>query len=288
MHQNTKMPLLPRTLLIFALFGIILTAGCTTLFDNDDRGANVTAEEKPVPAGYHVTIAQPDEGSQRIVMDSDVYNVGEVVEFTVTNTGIVPLECSRTPPDFRLVFQTGSGRWATKMGTEGTVKGNSSFLQKGESTQVYRFVTSGFDPGRYRIISDCGPEREILVRALQAQTVTAAPTPCPVINSTNTTPWIRIDPVGNQQVARPFTISGTTNLPAGTELNYTIYSVLEKEKPLTPDGEGLFVTRVEEGSCGTNTWRVMGEIQATGDFSIGITDPDQKAHAYTRFTVTLP
>ena len=61
---------------------------------------------------------------------TDVYNVGEVVEFSVINSGMLPLECANTPPDFRVTFQTGTGRWATRMGPETPVKGNISISKK--------------------------------------------------------------------------------------------------------------------------------------------------------------
>lgn len=261
----------------------LLTAGCTTFLDEEAGDASLTPEENPVPAHYQVTISQPDARADHIRMDSDVYNAGEVVEFVVTNNGLLPLTCSATPPDFRVIFQTGSGRWATKMGPEVPVAGETSYLAKGESTPVYRFISTGWESGRYRIVSDCGPERDFLIRVLPTPAPT--PTPCPGTDVTDSGPWIRIDPVGDQKAARPFTITGTTNLPVGQELRYTIFSVLESEKASSLDPRGSFTTAVEEGSCGTNTWSAMGEIQAMGEFFIGISDADRKATAIKRFTV---
>ncbi len=274
-----------HTLLIIFLISLLLTAGCTSLFDDEAPDANTTPDVKQIVSSYQVTISQPDATADYIRMDSDVYNAGEVVEFDITNNGLLPLECSNTPPDFRVIFQTGSGRWATKMGPEVAVKGNTTYLQNGESTQVYRFVTTGWEAGRYRIVSDCGVERDILVRMVP----TPAPTPtaCPVVNGTDEAPWIKIDPIGDQYAARPFTITGTTNLQAGQELRYTIFSVLESNQASSLDPRGSFTTDVEEGSCGTNTWSAMGEIQATGEFFIGISDADKKATALKRFSVYL-
>lgn len=276
---------------LFALFlmGTLLTAGCTSLFDNEDAAANITAELPP-PASYEVTLSQPDARSDDIRMDTDVYNAGEVVEFSVINSGMLPLECSNTPPDFRVTFQTGSGRWATRMGPETPVKGNISYLKKGESTKTYRFVTQGWDAGRYRIVSDCGAERDILVRSLATPTPTAAPTVCPAINATtNATPWLKVDPVSDQYAARPFTITGTTNLPAGQELAYTIFSVESGSgNASVASREGSFSTVVEEGACGINRWSAMGEIQATGNFFIGISDKSRLVSAIRRFAVLPP
>jgi hypothetical protein len=275
-----------RAILVCLILALtLLTAGCTTFGDEEagNVNASITAEETPVPASYRVTLSQPDARADFIRMDSDVYNAGEVVEFVVTNNGLLPLTCTRTPPDFRVIFQTGSGRWATKMGPEVVVDGETSYLAKGESTPVYRFISTGWEAGRYRIVSDCGPEREFLVRVLPTPAPT--PTPCPVVDMTDSAPWIKIDPIGDQQASRPFTITGTTNLPTGQDLRYTIFSVLESEKASSLDPRGSFTALVQEGWCGTNTWSAMGEIQATGEFFVGISDADRKATAIKRFTV---
>lgn len=279
------MPHLPRTLLFLIILALTFTAGCTSPFADEGPAANTTPDAKQIVSSYQVSIAQPDARSDFIRMDTDVYNAGEVVEFSVINNGLLPLECTNTPPEFRVTFQTGSGRWATKMGPEVAVKGNSSYLQNGESTKFYRFVTDGWEPGRYRIVSDCGVERDILVRGIPTPAPT--PTPCPVGNGTDTIPWIKIDPIGDQVAAVPFTITGTTNLPAGQELRYTIFSVLERDQAPALDPRGSFTTVVEEGSCGTNTWSAMGEIQATGEFFIGISDADRNVTALKRFSVYL-
>ncbi len=273
-----------RTLIVCVILALVLLgAGCTSFPADEANDTRSSNEDVQVPASYRVTLAQPDARADYIHMDSDVYNAGEVVEFVVTNDGLLPLSCTRTPPDFRVIFQTGSGRWATKMGPDFAAAGNVSYLQNGESTQVYRFISTGWEAGRYRIVSDCGPEREFLIRVLPTPAPT--PTPCPVVDGTDSGPWIRIDPIGDQYAARPFTITGTTNLPVGQELRYTIFSVLESDKASSLDPRGSFTTLVEEGSCGTNSWSAMGEIQATGDFFVGISDADRKATAIKRFTV---
>jgi hypothetical protein len=264
----------------------ILFAGCTSPPDHAGKTANASSvpADQPATAGYKITLAQPDARSDYIVMDSDVYNAGEVVEFTITNKGRSTLECSRAPPDFVVKFQTGSGRWATKMGAENPVKGNSSVLQKGESTQTYRFISTALEPGRYRIISDCGVGREFLIRTLPV--VTQVPPSCPPVNATNTSLWITIDPVGNPAESQPFTIHGTTNLPSGTMLNYTIFGVTSGQPESALIHDAPLTTMVEEGTCGTNSWSAMGEIQATGDFVLGVTDATRKVTAILRFTVT--
>jgi hypothetical protein len=109
----TLRSLLISGILIFCL----LFAGCSSQSGEEKGAANTTENKSGSPAGYRVTIAQPDARSDLIRMDSDVYNVGEVVEFTILNDDLLPLECSSSPPDFTVNFQTGSGRWVVKKGT---------------------------------------------------------------------------------------------------------------------------------------------------------------------------
>lgn len=277
---------LRTTGILLIITALILTAGCTSLSGNEAAGADVTPGENPVPASYKVTLRQPDAQSRYLQMDTDIYNIGEVVEFMVTNDGSGTLDCAGDPPAFSVKFQTPHGVWATRMGTEEPNDSVTTQLRSGASSPVYRFVTSGWDPGRYRIVHDCGIEREILLRALPP--ATPVPPACPEANISNTTPWIKIDPISDQSASRPFTIRGTTNLPAGKELKYTIFAVQSQDQELSLDIEGTFTTYVQEGICGNNTWSARGEIQATGAFAIGITDTERTASAIKRFTVFSP
>ncbi|MGA2121660.1 MAG: hypothetical protein ABSG49_06405 [Methanoregula sp.] len=273
-------------ILLILMISLVLTAGCTSLTDEKNLSVNTSQTPGQSAASYRVTLHQPVAQSDYIKMDTDIYNIGEVVEFTVTNDGSGTLDCAGNPPSFSVKFQGINGVWVTRMGTEKPNETTKSSLEPGKSTQVYRFVTTGWDPSRYRIVHDCGIEREILIRALPVATL--APTACPTDNASNTTPWIKIDPIVDQYVARPFAIMGTTNLPAGHELNYTIFSILSPEPALSINPEGSFTTIVQEGSCGTNTWSAMGEIQATGEFFIGITDTERNVSAIKRFAVLSP
>lgn len=277
------------SLLLSVLVLLLLTAGCLSGLDTPMSDTVPGSGTEPVFASYRAAISQPDARSDYIRMDTDIYNAGEVVEFTVTNKGLFPLECSTTPPEFRVIFQTGTGRWATKMGPDEPVRGTLSYLGTNASTKVYRFVSTGWEAGRYRIVSDCGPERDFLIRVLPAPVTTAEPepeaTPCPVMAENPAGPWIRIDPIGDQVAARPFSITGTTSFMAGEELFYTIFSPAEGADTAGLDPRGSFVTIVEAGPCGTNTWTAMGEIQATGEFFIGITDAGRQATAIQRFSV---
>ena len=95
-------------------------------------------------------------------MDTDVYNIGEVVEFTVTNNGDSALECNGS--SFAVRYQGGNGMWITRMERDRYDSSGPSVLEPGESTRAYDFVTTGWDPGRYRIVHDCGVAREFLLR----------------------------------------------------------------------------------------------------------------------------
>jgi hypothetical protein len=158
----THIPAMPS--LIIAIVCIFLTAGCVSIFDHTNQIGNTTPAIQQSPASYKVTIAQPDERSKSIKMDTDVYNLGEVVEFYLINEGSGTLECSNDPPTFSVKFQTGSGIWSTRMGTDTTAEANKTYLGYGKSTRVYRFITTGWEPNRYRIVSDCGVYREFLLR----------------------------------------------------------------------------------------------------------------------------
>lgn len=269
-------------ILLMLVLILILLAGCTAF--TDEKHPNVSPTHGQSVASYHATLPQPDAGSDYVKMDTDIYNIGEVVEFIVTNDGSRTLECSGNPPTFSVKFQPGRGTWATRMGTEKPNESEKSTLAPSASTQVYRFVTTGWDPGRYRIVHDCGVEREILIRSLPAAIPAAT---CPV-NASNMTPWITIDAIDDQYAARPFTIQGTTNLPAGQEIKYTIFSVTSENTTPSPDDRDFFMTTVQEGSCSTNTWSALGEIQATGEFFIWVSDTGRNATAIKRFTVFPP
>ena len=126
------------------------------------------------------------------------------------------------------------------MGEENPAAGNTTKLKPGESTAPYRFVTAGWDPGRYRIVTDCGVSREILLRALPS--VTPAGTSCPP--ATNTSPFIKVNPVSNQNAGEPFTITGTTSLAAGEELRYSIFAVLPEQRTLPLQSWSRPTTRI--------------------------------------------
>lgn len=265
--------------------GLVISAGCIAPAKPINASENATPVPGTIAASYHATLNQPEAQSGFIVTASDIYNLGEVVEFTVTNKGPAPLTCAGAAPSFSVKFQGTNGIWATRMGPEKPNATEKSTLAPGNSTQVYRFVTTGWDAGRYRIAHDCGVVREILLRPQPAAAPT--PTPCTAADA-GTVPVIRIDPIGDQRESVPFTITGTTSVPAGENLHYTITTAQAGNPFGNVSPDELFTSVVQEGACGTNTWSAMGEIQATGEFFIAITDANRTTTAIKRFSVKSP
>ena len=273
----------PRIIPVLLLLACILcTAGCTQFYDGNNPTTGTSGTSDPVSiVKYKLTIAQPEESAKLVRMDTDVYNIGEVVEFIITNEKNHDLSCSDNPPSFSVRYQKGTGQWVTRMGEEHPAPGNTSSLKPGESTAPFRFITTGWAPGRYRIVSGCGVSREILLRALPK--ATSALIKCPPAG--NTSPYIRVNPVSDQYAGEPFTITGTTNLAAGEELQYSIFAIVSTTGTITSAKLVSSTTPVHAGSCGTNTWSADGVIMVPGDYFIGISNSDNTISAIRRFSV---
>lgn len=282
-QPDTGNPMNLRISLILLLLACILcTAGCTQPFAADNQTAAPSNTSTPASiAKYKLTLAQPEDSAKLIKMDTDVYNLGEVVEFVVTNERNHDLPCTNNPPSFSVRYQTGTGQWVTRMGEENPAPGNTTSLKPGESTATYRFITTDWAPGRYRIVSDCGISREILIRSLPSVTPTG--TSCPAL--VNQSPYIQVNPVSDQNAGETFTISGTTNLAAGEELRYSVFAVGSTTGNITAAKLVSSTTVVSAGNCGTNTWSVYGEIQVPGDYFIGISNNANTVSAIRRFSV---
>jgi hypothetical protein len=270
----------PTPLLMILVVCILLTAGCTSLFDEINQTNTTAPSLQQFPSSYKVTIAQPDGTSKSIKMDTDVYNIGEVIEFSVVNEGAGTLECLNDPPTFSVKFQTGSGKWATRMGTDKPVETNKTYLEHGKSTQIYRFITTGWEPNRYRIVSDCGVYREILLRP--------APTPVPTVcpQQGDGSLWVRINPIDGQYAGKKFSIQGTTNRAAGEELRYLVFPNGMLPKDLNSSGEKPLSTRVSGGVCGENLWSVDVNEKIPQEYFIMISAGSLNATAIRRFTLS--
>jgi hypothetical protein len=282
-HSENQKPMTQRIFLtLLMLASILCTAGCMQPFTADNRIPNASVHPLP-PASYKQTIAQPEDSAKFIKMDTDVYNLGEVVDFIITNEKTGDLTCARDPPSFSVRYQGGTGQWITRMGTENPVSGNPGKLKPGQSTAPYRFVTTGWATGRYRIVTDCGVSREILLRPIPS--ITPVGTPCSA--ATNTSPSIRVNAVSDQYAGELFTISGTTNLAAGEDLRYSIFAITSETGNITSAKLVSGTARVAEGSCGTNTWSVDGQILVPGNYFIGISNTANTVSAVRRFAVLV-
>lgn len=267
-------------LALFLLICLVCSTACTQHLFNDNTTIGPPDISPSVPE-YKLTIAQPEESAKLVRMETDVYNIGEVVEFIIINEKNHDLSCSGNPPSFSVRYQKGTGQWITRMGEEHPAPGNTSSLRPGESTAPFRFITTGWAPGRYRIVSDCGVSREILLRPLP--TATSAGTPCPP--AVNTSPYIRVNPVSDQYAGEPFTITGTTNLAAGEKLQYSIFAIVSTTGTITSTKLVSSTTPIHAGGCETNTWSADGVITVQGDYFIGISNSDNTVSAIRRFSV---
>jgi len=162
-------------------------------------------------------------------MDTDVYNIGEVVEFTVTNDGSRTLDCAGDPPAFVVKTQGINGAWGTKIGNDTPDTSKKSTLAPGASTPPYRFVTDGWTPGRYRIVLDCGVVREFILKP----NPTPEPTPLetPVLNGTvnspvNETVTIPAGPAAGAPANATVTVPLNTPAPPLSSLRYAGNGIL--------------------------------------------------------------
>jgi len=272
----------PQTFLVLILVaGIVCTAGCTMTSPAGNKAPGSSNVSPQSIAKYRQTLAQPEESAKMIKMDTDIYNPGEVVEFVVINEKDHSLSCSTDPPSFSVRYQKTTGQWVTRMGTEVPAPGNTTTLKPGESAGPYRFVTEGWAPGRYRIVSECGVSREILVRA--PPVVSPVRPACPEV--TNVSPFIQVNAISDQIAGDPFTISGTTNLAAGEKLQYSIFTVRSGTSNITAAKLVSSEVKVSMGSCGINTWSVDGVIEVPGNYFIGISNGTDTVSAIKRFSV---
>ena len=276
------MPSLHRHLFVIILVIGILTTGCSQTPGQGNEGNHTVNVSPGSVALYQRTIAQPGESSGMIRMDTDVYNIGEVVEFTITNDRNEDMACSGNPPSFTVRYQRGTGQWVTRMGDENRTSGTAMNLKPGESTAPYRFLTDGWDAGRYRIVTDCGISREFILRAVPSVTTPAQASCFPPANAS---PFIHISPISNQDAGVPFRISGTTNLPANESLRYSLFAIVSGTTNITSARLTSSTITVYAGDCGTNTWSVEGVIRVPGDYFIGVSDTGNTVSAVRRFTV---
>ncbi|HXX54755.1 MAG TPA: hypothetical protein VEI81_01515 [Methanoregula sp.] len=160
----------PALVLVLILAAVLLVPGCATNGSGNHTGpaSHPVASATPVSAAlYRVTIPQEDGShADDLIMDSDVYNEGEVVEFFVANGGTEPIRCGSSPFTYIVQYRKTDGTWGTLPEPADTVAPVISYLKPNQATAPRRFATTGWPPGLYRIVYDCGISREFMVRTI--------------------------------------------------------------------------------------------------------------------------
>lgn len=85
--------------------------------------------------------------------------------------------------------------------------------------------------------------------------VTPIPTECPVPG--NGSYWIKIDPINNVSIGNPVFVSGTTNIPAGMDLNFLIgEQEFRSSPPHSKPREILGLVKINKTETCTNTFSI--------------------------------
>jgi hypothetical protein len=171
-------------LLLFIFVIAILASGCVE--QSDEKNANhpenqITQSPTPTASVTQVTyerlrqkvIPQPN-GSRAdyIKMLKDIYVQGEDVKLTVVNDGSEKIECPNQWPDFYVYhqFENGTSIWVKR--SQEIVMPAISYIMPGQAFG-YQFSTKDLEPGRYRIVVDCGEiTREFLIQDPRSLTAT--------------------------------------------------------------------------------------------------------------------
>lgn len=160
----------PRSIfaLVIGCVCILLVAGCMTTPALENQSGTstqitVTPTMQQSKALYKVTIAQPDGSHAEFIrMESDVYNLGEVIDFSLVTDKNAPLPTGCDLLSFRVFFRNTDGIWKELPGTfranvPSRTPGPASTRFTGPEPSIpeYRLDTTGWIPGYYKIQSDC-------------------------------------------------------------------------------------------------------------------------------------
>jgi len=161
---------------------IMIVTGCTTkpVIINQSittPSVIVTLATPKSIALYKVTIAQPNNSnSDLILMDSDVYNVGEVINFSlITDRQVIPLnDCDLF--SFRVFFRNIDGSWKelpepfkAYFPYIAPQPASTAFPGPGHAIPEYHLITTNWTPGNYKIQSDClNASHEFIMRNLSS------------------------------------------------------------------------------------------------------------------------
>lgn len=147
---------------------IVLVGGCMTTEVSGNQSGVITqpATALKIPksiALYSVTIPQPENSNSDLIqLNSDIYNVGEVIDFSLVtdrNTTL-PLGCDLL--SFRVFIRSSDGIWKEIPGPfranipyRAPLPASTRFPGPKPSIPEYRLITTGWIAGNYKIQSDC-------------------------------------------------------------------------------------------------------------------------------------
>jgi hypothetical protein len=162
---------------------VLLIVGCTTAPNSENQSgtlapspvATPTLQSKPL---YKVTITQLNTShSELIRMDSDVYNQGEIIEFSISNEGPDTITCVGDITECRLFFKKNDSSWEElsrpvrayyaprPTQPASTDVHERSYMVPGRTPLNFHLITTNWAPGRYKIQSDClKASREFILR----------------------------------------------------------------------------------------------------------------------------
>jgi len=105
-------------------------------------------------------------------MDGDVYNQGEVIDFYLKNEGSDSLTCMGDFSHYGIAHEEMNGSWESlpepiETRPAITVIPTRSEMAPGSSTQLFRLITTGWVPGKYKIQFCSGISREFILRDIR-------------------------------------------------------------------------------------------------------------------------
>jgi hypothetical protein len=164
--KSRRRPICRAVALVLVMVAVLLASGCMTQTATDNHMGTISSSTIIVPTQkssplYKVTITQPNSSHAEIIkMDSDVYNIGEVVEFSVTNRSHVSDNCSDSPCSYRIAFQLENGSWQVLPEPMEPMDTTVEGPRYSSSCSSMRFATTNWTGGMYRIQYHCGVSRK--------------------------------------------------------------------------------------------------------------------------------
>ena len=161
---------MPLKWAIIILLPILIqfNAGCLFIGNNNLPGSvapNSTILTTPEPSSpaFHriITIPQDSPQADYVIMDRDIYTVGDIIRFSLQNTGSTTLECSYCYhlPDFSLLKLLDNGTYQDLIAPTGYCLAAFGNLPPGYKSGEFTIDTSAYEPGYYEIVFHCGDVR---------------------------------------------------------------------------------------------------------------------------------